>query len=203
MSETVQNPTPPKKKRGWCFCAGCLLIPVVSILCLVSVYFLGPPLANWLGIFGPEAKEVYEAAPDLAASESLTNTFSELGIPGVRVYVIPIKDQPTQGAFIILDASAGYVGMDPLDTEDDMLLLILQDITHRNRTENLRLAHVTVDYRDEFGETATAFTADQELVEEYADGLITQRGFFGQIKIDLIGTMQYLGIDGLLEEIQE
>ena len=203
MSDTVQNPTPPKKKRGWCFCAGCLLIPVVSILCLVSVYFIGPPIASWLGIFGPEAKEVYEAAPDLAASESLTNTFSELGIPGVRVYVIPMKDQPTQGAFIILDASAGYQGMDPLDTKDDMLLLILQDITRRNRTENLRLAHVTVDFRDEFGETATAFTTDQELVEEYADGLITQREFFGQIEIDLIGTLEYLGIDGMLEEIQQ
>jgi hypothetical protein len=176
---------------------------VISVLCLASVYFLGPPLASWLGIFGPEAKEVYQYAPDQAASQSLTESFEDLGITGVKVYVLPIKDQPTQGAFIILDASAGYVGMDPLDTEDDMLLLILQDITRRNRTENLRLAHVTVDYRDEFGETATAFTADQELVEEYADGLITQRGFFGQIEIDLIGTLQYLGIDGLLEEIQQ
>ncbi|MCJ7716717.1 MAG: hypothetical protein MUO54_09375 [Anaerolineales bacterium] len=202
MSETTQNPSPPRKKRSWC-CAGCIIIPLISILCLVSAYFIGPPLASWLGIFGPEAKEVYEAAPDLAASESLTNTFTELGIPGVKVYVIPIKGQPTQGAFIILDASAGYRGLDPLNEEDDMLLLILQDLTRRNRTENLRLAHVTVDFRDEFGETATAFTADQELVEKYADGLITQKGFFGQIKIDLIGTMQYLGIDGLLEEIQE
>jgi hypothetical protein len=202
MSETVQNPTPPKKKRGWCFCAGCCLVPLVSILCLVSVFFVGPPLASWLGIFGMEAKEVYEAAPDLAASESLTQTFSELGIPGVRVYVIPIKGQPTQGAFIILDASAGYVGMDPLDTEDDMLLLILQDITRRNRTENLRLAHVTVDYRDEFGETATAFTVEQDLVEKFADGLITQREFFAQTEIDFLGTMQYLGIEGILEELQ-
>jgi hypothetical protein len=202
MSETVQNPTPPKKKRGWCFCAGCCLVPLVSILCLVSVFFVGPPLASWLGIFGPEAKEVYQYAPDQAASQSLTETFNELGIPGVKVYVIPIKDQPTQGAFIILDASAGYVGMDPLDTEDDMLLLILQDIARRNRTENLRLAHVTVDYRDEFGETATAFTVEQDLVEKFADGLITQREFFAQTEIDFLGTMQYLGIEGILEELQ-
>ncbi|MCJ7734456.1 MAG: hypothetical protein MUP11_07895 [Anaerolineales bacterium] len=202
MSETTQNPSPPKKKRSWC-CAGCLLLPVISIACLASAYFIGPPLASWLGIFGPEAKEVYEAAPDLAASESLTNTFEELGIPGVRVYVIPIKDQPTQGAFIILDASAGYQGLDPLNEKDDKLLLILQDITRRNRTENLRLAHVTVDFRDENGETATAFTADQELVEDYADGLITQKGFFGQIEIDFLGTLEYLGIDGLLEVIQQ
>lgn len=202
MSETPPNPSKPQKKRGWC-CASCIIVPLVSILCLVSVYFLGPPIAGWLGIFGPEAKEVYEAAPDLAASQSLTDTFSELGIPGVRVYVIPIKGEPTQGAFIIMDASAGYQGLDPLNEKDDMLLLIFQDITRRNRTENLRLAHVTVDFRDEFGETATAFTVDQELVEEYAAGLITQKEFFARIEIDLLGTLEYLGIEDLLEEIQK
>lgn len=202
MSEAVQNSTSPRKKRGWC-CAGCVIVPLVSIICLASAYFIGPPLLTWLGIFGMEAKEVYEAAPDLAASESLTETFEELGIPGVKVYVIPIKGEPTRGAFIILDTSAGYQGLDPLNEQDDMLHLILQDITRRNREENLRLAHVTVDYRDEYGETATAFTANQSVVEDYADGLITQRGFFAQIEIDLLGTMEYLGINGMLEEIQE
>ena len=201
MSESVQNPTPPKKKRGRC-CLWAILIPLLTILCLVSAYFVGPRIASWLGIFGKEAKEVYEAAPDLAASESLTNTFSELGIPGVRVYVIPIKGEPTQGAFIILDASAGYKGMNPMKANDDIFLLIMQDITVRNREENLRLAHVTVDFRDEIGETATSFTVDQEMVERFADGFISQREFFAQIEIDLLGTMQYLGIDGILEELQ-
>ncbi len=201
MSETVQNPTPPKKKRGR-GCLTCFLILIITFLCLAGAIFLGPKLAGWLGIFGMEAQEAYEAAPDLAASESLTETFSELGIAGVKVYVIPIKDTPTQGAFIILDASAGYVGMDPLKANDDMFLLIMQDITARNRQENLRLAHVTVDYRDEVGETATAFTVDQEMVESFADGAISQREFFAQIEIDLLGTMQYLGIEGILEELQ-
>jgi len=201
MSESVQNPTPPKKKRGR-GCLACILIPIITILCLASVVFFGPKLAGWLGIFGKEATEVYEAAPDLAASESLTNTFSELGIPGVRVYVIPIKGQPTQGAFIILDASAGYQGMDPLNSNNNTFLVIMQDITARNRSENIRLAHVTIDYRDEEGNTATAFTADQELVERYADGLISQREFFAQIEIDAMHTLRYLGIDGFLEEIQ-
>lgn len=201
MSETVQNPTPPEKKRGR-GCLTCLLIPLVTVLCLVSAYFVGPRIASWLGIFGMEAKEAYEAAPDLAASASLTETFTELGIAGVRVYVIPIKGEPTQGAFIILDASAGYKGMDPLKTNDDTFLLIMQDIARRNRKENLRLAHVTVDFRDENGETATAFTVDQEIVDQLANGLISQREFFAQIEIDLLGTIQYLGIDGLLEELQ-
>ena len=201
MSESVQNPTPPKKKRGR-GCITCLLIPLVTVLCLAGAIFLGPKLAGWLGIFGMEAQEAYEAAPDLAASQSLTETFTELGIPGVRVYVIPIKGEPTQGAFIILDASAGYKGMNPMKANDDIFLLIMQDITVRNREENLRLAHVTVDFRDEIGETATSFTVDQEMVERFADGFISQREFFAQIEIDLLGTMQYLGIDGILEELQ-
>ncbi len=202
MSEQVKSSQPPKK-RGWCFCGGCLLIPLVSILCLVSVYFIGPPVASWLGLFGKEAKEVYELAPDLIASENLTRVFSDLGIPGVKVIVIPIKDSSTKGAFIIMDVSAGYKGMDPLDANNDILLLILQNLTQRNRSEDLRLAHVTVDYRDENGDTATAFTANQELIEQYADGVITQKEFFGQIEIDIMHTLRYLGIDGLLEEIQQ
>jgi len=201
MSESVQSPTSPKKKRGR-GCLTCILIPIITILCLAGAIFLGPKLAGWLGIFGMEAKEAYEAAPDLAASESLTETFAELGIPGVKVYVIPIKGEPTQGAFIILDASAGYKGMNPLKANDDIFLLIMQDITARNREENLLLAHLTVDYRDEAGETATAFTVDQEMVERFADGFISQREFFAQIEIDLLGTLQYLGIDGILEELQ-
>jgi hypothetical protein len=201
MSEAVQNPAPPRKKRGWC-CAGCILIPLVSILCLASTYFVGPRVASWLGIFGKEADEVYEAAPDLAASQSLTDTFDQLGIPGVRVYVIPIKGKPTQGAFIILDASAGYRGMDPLNNNNKIFLQILQDITAKNRAENLRLDHITIDYRDENGDTATAFTVDQDLVEKYADLQITQREFFAQIEIDVMYTLRYLGIEGILEELE-
>ena len=66
-----------QNKRSWCFCAGCLLIPVVSLLCLATVYFIGPQIAGWLGIFGKEAKEVYELAPDPIASENISQVFSE------------------------------------------------------------------------------------------------------------------------------
>lgn len=202
MSESLDGPAPPPKKRGRC-CLYAFLVPTITVLCLAGLVFLGPRIASWLGIFGMEAREVYEAAPDLAASQSLTSTFEKLDIPGVKVYVIPIKGQPTQGAFIILDASQGYRGLDPLHASDGVFLTILQDLTTKNRAENLRLAHVTVDYRDEKGETATAFTAPQDLIEDYADGSITQDEFFQNIEIDLMGTIRYLGIEGLLEEVQQ
>ena len=53
---------------------------------------------------------------------------------------------------------------------DDVLIELLQDLTLRNRDENLRISHVTVDYRDEEGNTTLAFTVNQEDVEAYADG---------------------------------
>lgn len=202
MSEPAEGSAPPEKKRGRC-CLYLILIPLVSVACLASLVFLGPKLAGWLGIFGMEAREVYEAAPDLAASQSLNQTFSDLNIPGVRVYVIPIKKQLTQGAFIILDESSGYQGMDPLNSQNDVFLTILEDLSAKNKAENLRLAHVTVDYRDENGDTATAFTADQDLIDQYVEGSITRSEFFGNIEIDLMHTLQYLGIDGLLEEAQQ
>jgi hypothetical protein len=179
-----------------------LLIPLATLACLATAYFAGPQITGWLGIFGKGAAEVYELAPDLVASENLSQVFSELGIPGVKVYVIPLKDQSTQGAFIILDASAGYQGLNPLEDKGDLFMYILQDIIRRDRAENLRLSHVTVEFRDEVGESAFAFTAQQALIAQYADGLITRDEFFGSIEIDLLNTLKYLGIDSLLEEIQ-
>lgn len=202
MSEPVEISAPPEKKRGRC-CLYAILIPLVTVACLAGLVLAGPKLASWLGIFGMEAKEAYEAAPDLVASQSLTQTFSDLEIPGVKVYVIPIKNQPTQGAFIILDESAGYQGLDPLNTNSDVFLTILEDLAAKNRAEDLRLAHVTVDYRDEKGDTATAFTVDQDLIDQYVDGSISREEFFGNIEIDVMHTLQYLGIDGLLEEVQQ
>jgi hypothetical protein len=155
-----------------------------------------------LGIFGREANEVYELAPDPIASEQLSQAFNERDIPGVRVYVIPIKGETTQGAFIILDTSNGYSGLSPLDNSDDVFIELLQDLTIRNREENLRISHVTVDYRDEEGNTTLAFTVNQKDVESYVDGLISRDEFFKMVHFDLLGTLQRLGVDEFLEESQ-
>ena len=201
MSDTLPNADQPEKKRGRC-CLSCIVILTIVFALLVGLYFLAPTIGQWLGIFGMDAREAYEAAPDLVGSQSLTDTFDDLDIPGVTVYVIPIKGTNTQGAFVILDVSAGYRGTDPLNSGDDKFLQILQGLVAKNRAENLRLAHITGDFRDQDGETATAFTIDIDSIERFADGKITRDQLFRDMEIDLLGTLRYLGVEDILEELQ-
>jgi hypothetical protein len=124
MTETP-TAAPARKNRTWCFCAGCLLLPILTAGCLIGAYFAGPPLLELPGIIGPKTEEVYGLAPDLAASQSLAEVFEEQAIPGVRVYVIPFKDHPGKGAFLILDVSAGYRGLFGREIGADQWLLML------------------------------------------------------------------------------
>jgi len=197
-------PRPDRKKRGWCFCAGCLLLPVLMVGCLAAAYFVGPRLADALNLFGPEAEEVYAYAPNQEASQELEAIFTAREIPGVRVLVIPIKGEAAHGAFITLDASAGYRGLSPMNDEDEVFREVMAEITRRDRALDLNLAHVTVESRDEAGETALAFTAPQSLVEAYAEGELSHEEFFGQIEIDLLRSIDYLDLDirEILEEVQ-
>lgn len=201
MSDVSPSKNKSKKRRRW-FCAGCVLLPLFTVLCLAGAFFVGPNLVDALNLFGPGAEEVYGYAPNEAASQEVEEVFEEMGIPGVRVYVIPMKGKPTQGAFVILDASQGYRGLYPPTAEDDHFHQVVQQISRTNQEENLRLAHVTVEYRDENGKRATAFTAPQVLVERYAEGEITQEEFFSQIEIDILTTIEYLELEELLKEIQ-
>lgn len=201
MTDSPPKTTPPKKKRSRSFCAGCLLFPLIIIAILAALYFIGPPLLRWLGIFGPPAEQVYAAAPDLVASAEINEIFDEQSIPGVRVYVLPIDGRSTQGAFIILDASRGYLGLNPTQGKDDTFLRVIQNIHQRNQAENLRLEHVTVEYRDEFGEKVVGFTVPQDLVEDYATERITRDDFFREIDIDILQVIDYYNLRELLEEI--
>lgn len=203
MSDSSPENTPPKNKRSRGFCAGCLLIPLVIIAILAAVYFIGPPLLRWLGIFGPPAEQIYAAAPDLVASAEISEIFEEQSIPGVRVYVLPIQGRSTQGAFVILDASRGYQGLNPTQGKDDTFLLVIKQIDHRNQADNLRLEHVTVEYRDEFGEKVIGFTVPQELVEDYASDRISRDEFFREVDIDILQIIDYYNLRDLLEEINK
>lgn len=192
--------TPPKK-RSWC-CLTCLIITGLSLVCIAGGFFLGPPILQELGIFGRPAEVVYQLAPDPVASQQLNQVLIDRNIPGVRVFVIPMKGQTTQGAFVILDASKGYTGLSPLDDSSGVFLSLLQDLTLRNRQENLRITHVTVDYRDEQGISILSFTVDQADVEKYADGLISQEDFYQAVHLDFVETLRRMGVEEFLEESQ-
>lgn len=200
------NVSPPEKKSSKgkfvCSCLGILLMISAVMVCLAGVLVLDPPFLRSLGIFGSKARQVYQLAPDPIASQQLSQAFDDRQIAGVSVYVIPMKDKPYQGAFIVLDTSRGYSGLNPIDQNDDVFISLLQDLTRRNREQDLRIYHVTVDYRDEAGDTVLAFTVNQKDVESYASGAISQTDFFKLVHFDLLDTLQRLGVSEFLEESQ-
>lgn len=116
--------------------------------------------------------------------------------------VLPISGEETQGAFIILDASKGYRGLGPMDKDDPIFLALLKDLVERNRSEALHLAHITVEYRDEKGESQFSFTVDQNVVEDYASGAISREEFYKSVHFNLVETFQRMGLQDLLKEEQ-
>jgi hypothetical protein len=156
-----------------------------------------------VGVFGPPAEKVYSGAPDAYASAQIDALFSEMSVQGVRTYVIPVEGEQYQHAFIILDASAGYSGMNPLDSNDDVFDQVIFDLSHRNQTENLRIDRVAVEYRDEQGIRVIAFTASMQDIDAYTLGSMSKEVFIGSIYISMRDTLEHFGISELLQEMQQ
>ncbi|MCJ7695968.1 MAG: hypothetical protein MUO40_11175 [Anaerolineaceae bacterium] len=193
---------PKKKSKGCCIAlaiAGGLMI--VMVLCVALLFLARKPILRALGLWNPPATEVYQSAPDLVSSQILSQEMQDLGIPGVRIYVMPIKDSPNQGLFVILDASQGYTGLSPIEGADQAFLDLLKRLSDLNASENMRIAHLTADYRDEQGESYLAFTVDMAVVENYVNGSITKDEFYQAANINLVDTLRNLGLDQLLEEV--
>lgn len=192
-----------KSRRGLYSClgclGGCLGLVAVGVLMVAALPFI----LQALGIVGPPAEVVYSGAPDPYASQQLQSVFEERGIAGVRVYVIPIKDQESQAAFIILDSSRGYTGLSPLEDSDAVFVEVLRDLSDRNRQEDLRVSRVAIEFRDENGQSALSFTTTQENVDSFASGRISRDEFFAGVDFPLVDTLRYFGIDQLLREVSQ
>ncbi len=89
-----------------------------------------------------------------------------------------------------------------MEDDDEVFFDLLRDLVNRNEAENLRIAHLTVEYRDEQGVPFVAFTVDQEVVEKYVAGSITSDEFYGSVNFNTIETLRNLGLDVLLNEEQ-
>lgn len=190
---------PPSRKPKTCLT--CLVIVIISCICLVALILIIPPLLQRVGVFGRPAEYAYQLAPDLVTSEKLNQKFEERDIPGVTVYVIPIKDEDSKGAFIILDESKGYQGLSPLDDNNEVFFDLLKDLTMSNRNENLNISHVTVDYRDATGKSMLSFTVDQTEIESYVDGETTREEFFAGVHFNLLDTLRNFGLEELSEDM--
>ena len=78
---------------------------------------------------------------------------------------------------------------------------LLKRLSDLNTSENMHIAHLTADYRDELGEFFLAFTVDMGAVEDYANGRISREAFYQAANINLVDTLRNLGLDQLLEEV--
>jgi hypothetical protein len=191
---------PETRKKNSCLT--CLIIFGAGVVCLACVIFLVPALLRAMGIFGRSAQYVYQQAPDLVAGQQLSEVINEREIEGVSVYVIPIMNTEEKGTFIILDSSKGYSGLSPLENDNEVFFDLLCDLVSRDKEENLRIAHLTVEYRDEQAGPFLSFTVAQEDVEKYVSGTITSDEFYGLVDFNTVDTLKSLGLDELLNEEQ-
>ncbi len=194
-----QQVPPQKKSRG---CLTCLIIFAAVLLLLACLIFLVPVILRSLGIFGRSAEYLYQQSPDIVSSQMLNELIEERNIEGVSVYVIPIMKTDEKGAFIILDSSRGYTGLSPLDDDNEIFFDLLKDLVRRDQDENLRIAHLTFEYRDEQAIPFFSFTVAQDVVQDYVSGLISDDEFYGLVEFNTVDTLRNLGLDELLDEVQ-
>jgi hypothetical protein len=145
----------------------------------------------------PTAQELYSGAPDLVAGQSVSDALVEAGVQGASVLVIPIQDSQGQIAIITLDESQGYAGFG--SPASNNLQIVIGNIVSANRARALHIEQLSIDYRDQTGESSLAFTTSMEKAEAFADGHITQQEFIGDVDFDLVDTLRYYGLDQLLE----
>jgi hypothetical protein len=191
----------PKKRPSFLrrSCLTCLGVIVLAVLACVVLPFA----FSRLGIFGQPAERAYSGAPDPFASSSVKNIFETKQIAGVKVYVMPVTGKTTAQAFLILDASQGYQGTSPNAGDDTVFTQVISDLVNRDRSDNLGLERVTIEYRDEEGLRKMAFTIPMDSVIAYADGSISRDEFFGNAYFDITDSLGNFGLDAadVLDEL--
>ena len=179
-NETAMSETPEPKKRSLARrgCLGCLgafvLLVVVSVGVVAVVRLLGADTEELLsGPYDPVASAAYQEV--LAAS----------GFDGAQVRVIPIKGSDEQLAYIVLDETAGFSGADTVEGNEAAIDNAIRGLAEANRSQDLGVGVVAVEYRDETGQSLFTFAARQETVEAYADGEITRDELLSETEVDL------------------
>jgi len=187
----VANSTTSRPRRWWLWaCGGCAGVSVMACCGLLAVGLL-------LRGSRPNARDLYSAAPDPAASNDMSEALIESGVQGASVVVIPIKGSSGQIAIITLDESRGYTGFGAQGA--DALKTVVGNIVDADRTGNYHIEQLSIDYRDTSGQSSLAFTTTMEQAQAYADDRISRGEFVGNVDFHLMDTLRYYGLDELLQ----
>lgn len=178
-------------------CGGCLAVVaglLGVILCIGGLFAI-----RTLGLFGPDAEELYSGAPDPIASAAVESALLDAGLTDARAVVIPIKDSDGQIAVVTVDQATDSSGAGSPRAAFDQAL---QGIASANLSGDHRIERVTLDLRDEEGNPGLALTASQESVEAYANGEISRRDLMAESDVDFSSLLDPDTINAFLEESQ-
>ncbi len=160
------------------------------VLLLVSVGVIAV-----LQRLGPDPEQLLSGPVDPVASAAYQEVFAASGFEGVQVRVIPITGSDEQLAYIVLDETAGFSGADTLEGNEAAIDNAIRGLAEVNRSQDLGVGTVAVEYRDETGQSLFTFAARQETIEAYADGEITRDELLSETEVDLssfLGQLQRL-----------
>lgn len=194
MTETPEPKKRSLRRTGCPSCLGCLGASVFLVLLSVGVVALVQRL-------GPDPEELLSGPIDPVASAAYQEVLEASGFDGARVRVIPIKGSDEQLAYIIFDETSGFSGADNLEENEAAIDNAIRGLAEANRSQDLGVGAVAVEYRDETGESLFTFAARQETVEAYADGEITREELLSETEVDFSSFLSQ--VQQLAEEVSE
>lgn len=189
----MSNSASGRPGRPWLWwCGGCLGLLVLGCCGVVAVGALLPSLR-------PSARQLYSGAPDIQAGKDVSKALIESGVQGASVLVIPISGTDGQIAILTLDESKGFEGF---SGGGDNMQLAVRNIVEADRDGNYHIERISIDYRDQSGQSSLAFTTTMDSAAAYADGQISRQDFMGDVDFNLMDSLRYFGLDQALQEMQ-
>lgn len=79
------------------------------------------------------------------------------------------------------------------------MMSVIQRMREDNRMEELGIDRVTVDYRDETGQSLVAITASQSSIDQLAEGEISREQFMREVSIGP-GSLSFQEVLDLVQE---
>ena len=173
------QPTPTKKRRGYCLPLGVGCLGVIGLACIGILLVL---------VFGGSDSEVrYSGAEDLSASQDFEEIFLDLGIQGVEVIVIPARGEGGAVLIIKMDESKGFSNIAGAGFDG-----VLNALTDKIQQGNYDIDYMSLGYIGPEGELLFTMTTDEETVAAYTSGEITRREFMGNVSVDAEGILEML-----------
>ena len=166
----TEGTAPENSKRGsGCLrgCGGCLGLIAASLLIVIAAFMI-------LRARRPNPKELFSGASDPVAEAAIENVLTRAGVHGAQVTVIPIKGSDKQLAFIVLNEASGFSMGSLAQGGDQGLASALLGIDAANRSQNLNIGSVAMEYRDESGEPLFVVATDQDKMSAFAAGEISK-----------------------------